>query len=73
MWNHASTDLPAVVTFNDKFDAIRQKFRDNVIGGLSSVYHRHLDLSGGTHSPIQARQTPNGDDFTHVTCIDANS
>ena len=73
MWNHASTELPSVVTFNDKFDAIRQKFRENVIGGLSSVYHRHLDLSGGTQSPIQARQTPNGEALTHATMIDANS
>ena len=72
MWNHASTELPSVVTFNDKFDAIRKKFRDNTIGGLSSVFHRHLDLSGGTTSPFYARHTPNGSPLTHAIFLDFN-
>ena len=71
MWALADTNLPAVFTFYEKFSFIRELFRANVIGGLSSVFHRHLDLSGGD-SPFEARHVPNGDKLTHAIFLDFN-
>lgn len=33
--------LPLVWTFNKAGDAVRELFRDNVLGGLSTVFHRY--------------------------------
>ena len=72
MWNHANQELPYVFTFNEKFSHIRQKFRDQaLIGGLTTVPHRHFDLSGG-ESPLAARIVPNGDELTLVMVVDFN-
>ena len=72
MWNHADQTLPYVFTFDEKFTDIRALFRENMIGGLSSVFHRHLDLSGGTDSPFEARHAPNGDPLTYAKIVDFN-
>ena len=71
MWNHADQELPYVFTFNEKFSHIRKKFRSNMIGGLSSVFHRHLDLSG-QNSPFEARHVPNGQPLSHAVFLDFN-
>lgn len=72
MWNHANDELPFVFTFNQQYSSIRELFRDNLFGGLTSVMHRHLDLSG-TNSPFAARHVPNGDPLTHAHVVDFNS
>ena len=71
MWNHADQELPYVFTFNEKFSHVRELFRSNMIGGLSSVFHRHLDLSGH-NSPFEARHVPNGNPLTHTVFLDFN-
>ena len=73
MWAISSTAMPTVITFNENFSFIRELFRDHMYGGLSTVLHRHLDLSGGLDSPHAARHTPNGDDLTHATIVDFNA
>lgn len=72
MWDMSDPDLPRVYTFNEKSANLRQQFRDNNIGGLTSVFHRHLDLSGDANSPLQARIVPNGDFLTHLIFLDFN-
>ena len=39
----------------------------------TSVYHRHLDLSGRVDSPHAARHTPDGSTLTHAVFLDFNS
>ena len=73
MWAMSSTKMPTVITFNENFSFVRETFRAHMYGGLSTVLHRHLDLSGGSDSPHEARHTPNGDDLTHATIVDFNS
>lgn len=73
MWDLSDNSLPRVYTFNEKFSSLREKFRANMIGGLTSVFHRHLDLSGNCSSPFEARHVPNGDRLTHVIFLDFNS
>ena len=70
MWDMSDSTMPRVYTFNEKSANLRQKFRDNMIGGLTSVFHRHLDLSGDQKSPLQARVVPNGDPLTHAIFLD---
>ena len=72
MLNLYDQSLPYGYSFNDQHSHIRQWFRENIIGGLSSVYHRHIDLMG-TDSPIAARTVPNGDLASKVKFVDFNS
>ena len=72
MLNLFDQSLPYGYSFNEKHTDIRQWFRESIIGGLSSVYHRHIDLMG-TDSPIAARTVPNGDPATHAQFVDFNS
>ena len=66
-------NLPFVQTFNQSNDDLRQWFRSNLIGGLTSVYRRHLDLSDDGQSPPAARFTPDGSRITHACFLDFNS
>ena len=73
MFSNYDCTLPYVVTFDTFNDDLRLLFRKNLIGGLSSVFHRHMDLSGGTTSPHNARFVPNGRPLTQVGAWDSNS
>ena len=64
--------LPYVSTFSKQSDEVRKLFRSNVIGGISNIYHRDIDLMGD-QSPESARIAPNGDPFTSCLFIDYNS
>ena len=63
--------LPFVASFT-KTCEVRQLFRDNVVGGVSNIYHRDIDLMG-SESPQNARIAPNGDPFTSCIFLDFNS
>ena len=74
MFNEIDNESPLCWTFAEKFSDIRKLIRDKwMIGGLTSVFHKHLDLSGGTDSPLAARTVPNGDPLTHAIFVDFNS
>ena len=64
--------LPLAHSFNESFDDIRQLFRSSVIGGLTTVTHRHINLDNDT-GPRNARFAPNGEKFTSVSFWDFNS
>ena len=72
MFKLADPSLPKCFTFDAKRDHIRQLHRDNVIGGLSSVYHRHIDLTCSQSSPKNSKIAPNGDPYSHVVFLDFN-
>ena len=72
MFQLSDPNLPQCFTFDKKRDHIRKLHRENIIGGLSSVYHRHIDLSGSTTSPQSSRIASNGDPFSHVVFLDFN-
>ena len=65
--------LPYVFTFNNDNDDIRRWFRDNLLGGLTTVFHRHMDLTNDNESPPAARVTPDGSPLTSAVFVDANS
>ena len=73
MFSNVNPELPFGFTFDNQRDELRRWFRQNLIGGLTSVYHRHLDLSGSEDSPHAARHTPDGSALTHAIFLDFNS
>ena len=74
MFNSIDNKSSLCWTFPEKFSDIRRMIRDKwMIGGLTSVFHRHLDLTGRTDSPLAARTVPNGDLLTHCIFLDFNS
>lgn len=74
MFNHVPKSMSLIWSFDENAKKERELCRgDGMIGGLTSVQHRHFDLSGGKNSPPAARQVPNGDDLTRCTFLDATS
>ena len=75
MFNAVPTDSSLVWSFSNKFTDLRELFRKSKssVGGLTSVFHRHFDLTGSSESPLAARTVPNGDPLTHCHLIDYNS
>ena len=65
----SKTNHPLAWSFSR--EDLRVLFRDNVIGGNTSVYHRHIHLNN-EKSPKNARIAPNGDKFTSVSFWDFN-
>ena len=73
MFNQVDKKSSLCWTFSTKYSHIRELFRKSMIGGLTNVYHRHLDLTGKTDSPLAARTVPNGDKLSHIVFLDFNS
>ena len=74
MFNHIPPTSSLIWSFDSKSNHIRELFREHGgIGGLTSVSHRHFDLTGGNESPWTARHTPNNEKLTRCTLIDFNA
>ena len=73
--------LPYVWTFNRAGDAVRKLFRDNVLGGLSTVFHRlvtpahththtsvytHVSVHTHTHTHTHTRVRTHSHTHTHI-------
>ena len=72
MFSNYDSSLPLCYSFHEKFDAERVQLRENMIGGLTVVGGRHVDLTGGTDSPHNARHVANGDPITALVFHDFN-
>ena len=62
--------LPLSYSFGD--DDLRKLFRGSIVGGLTNVYHRHINIEDDS-GPHNARFAPNGDKFSYVSFWDFNS
>ena len=71
MFASFNKSLPYVASFT-KDSEVRRLFRNHVVGGVSNIYHRDIDLMG-SDSPINARIAPNGDPYTSCIFLDFNS
>ena len=65
-------DSALFVSFNQAANHLREDFRSNLLGGLTGVYHRYINLRDET-GPAAARIAPNGERYTHLTFLDFNS
>ena len=72
MFSLFDKNLPLAHSFNEKFDEVRQLFRSSVIGGLTTVTHRHVNLEDDSGPPA-SRIAPNGKRFTSVSFWDFNA
>ena len=72
MFQNFDQDMPYCFSCHSRFPEIRELFRKYFIGGLTTCFCRHVDLSGGSDSPVNARHLPNGDPGTAVTVQDVN-
>ena len=64
--------MPYVYSFSHQFDSIRELFRDNQLGGLVNLYHRHINLEDET-GPLSSRFAPNGQQYSYFSFWDFNS
>ena len=60
------------VSFNQSANHLREDFRMNLLGGLTSCFHRFVNLRDDT-GPAAARFAPNGNKYSHLTFLDFNS
>ena len=72
MFENYDQSMPYGFSFHKKNDAERKDFRDNIIAGLTTCPHRHVDLSGDASSPHNARHVPNGDPISAASFQDLN-
>lgn len=61
---------PLIFSFNE--GRIRKLFRDNIVGGLTNCFHRHVNLTNRP-SPYNAKFAPSKDRFTSISFFDVNS
>ena len=73
MFNALDPNLPLVWSFQN--DDVRKLFRENVLGGLSTVSHRHINLNNDPEKkyPKSTQFAANDEKFTCVTFLDFNS
>ena len=64
--------MPYIFSFGKDFDEIRQLFRNNQLGGLVNLFHRHINTLDET-GPDSTRIAPNGEKFTYFSFWDFNS
>ena len=70
--NMFDQSMPYIYTFNKHYDDVRQLFRENQLGGLVNLYHRHVNTIDN-ESPESTRVAPNGEPFTYFSFWDFNS
>ena len=73
MFNALDPNLPLVWSFQN--DDVRKLFRENVLGGLSTVSHRHINLNKDPEKkyPKSTQFAANDEKFTCVSFLDFNS
>ena len=78
MFNNFDQRFAYCSAFSRKSNAhkVRQLFRQNVIGGLTNVFHRHIDLGFDERSDIAMPATArylNQSKYTNILALDFNS
>ena len=78
MFSMFDRKLPYVWAFSPAFDDVRQLFRENIVGGLSNIYHRHVNTTDEINTMNEdteqaSKYAPNGDRFNYLTFLDFNS
>ena len=72
MMNTFDPKLPYAYSFGPKGQQIMELFRSNIIGGITNVYRRLINLMD-EDSPIRSRFSSLGERFTHFGFFDFNA
>ena len=74
MWSKFNSDNYAAYTFSDRFGHINRLIRQNLMGGLSCVFARHIEVGPvATNFNQNVTTAPNGQRFDRIVAMDANS
>ena len=74
MWNKCNIDKYLPYTFGSQFAHINKLIRDNLKGGLSCVFARHITVGQSENNfANQVNYAPNGERYERIVAMDANS
>ena len=73
MFNFVYPNQPLVFSPNGKERSLHEQYRENVLGGLVSVYKRHVVTTDDIECPKIAREAPNGDPYSSFIMLDFTS
>ena len=74
MWSKFSSSKYSPYTFGNKFGHLNKLIRENLMGGLSCVFARHIEV-GSSADKFDSNVTTaaNGQKFQRIVAMDANS
>ena len=62
------------MSFSKKIDDVRREFRKQIVGGITNVYHRYIDLSTDLNIDyLDAQYNDSLDLYTCLTFLDFNA
>ena len=70
--NMFDQSMPYIFSFREKFENVRELFRENQLGGLVNLYHRHINIFDD-EGPDSTRIAPNGEKYSYFSFWDFNS
>ena len=74
MWNKCNIDKYLPYTFGPQFGHLNKLIRDNLKGGLSCVFARHITVGQSVNNfAKQVNYAPNGERYDRIVAMDANS
>ena len=74
MWSKFDSSKFAAYTVGKSFGHINELIRDNLMGGLSCVFARHIEVgSNADKFGLNVTTASNGDKFNRIVAMDANS
>ena len=73
LFRHYPANCLPVITLGPDYHWLNSELRANLFGGLSAVFHRHVDTSYDPNRPISVSHTPNGSRVKKIQQLDVNS
>ena len=75
MWNSYNADINSPYSFHTDYTFVNKLIRENLRGGLTAVFHRHIELDNDKRSLYQPSVTEaiNGRPFIKAKCYDFSS
>ena len=74
MWSMYSQEYNRPYSFSEKFGFVNKILRDNLMGGLSCVFKRHVEINSDVETfSTRVHRAANGQKFTKLMAFDANS
>ena len=72
LWNHFSTKINKPYTIGDQFGWISREIREAILGGLVSVFHRHIECGESDYQYLPAvHYASDGRKYRSITGYDA--
>ena len=73
VWKEYDNEKNAPYSIGPEHTYVSQFIRDNIIGGISTVYHRHVEVGAEARFDSCVHETPNGKPVKKIEVFDFNS